>query len=99
MSFAGLTFMSLDRRTQRHPRMGGGKHPCSRREKVAVPPDIVLTYRNIPAHAGKSLCRRRTLDRVDKAVYSRAEIAELTLGPLSIPTQRFALDGEFRGSC
>ena len=30
---------------------------------------------------------------------SRAEIAELTLGPLSIPTQRFALDGEFRGSC
>lgn len=26
-------------------------------------------------------------------------VAELTLGPLSIPTQRFALDGEFRGFC
>ncbi|MBS5492676.1 MAG: hypothetical protein KHX35_09990, partial [Sutterella wadsworthensis] len=31
-----------------------------------------------------------------KEIYRRSKIAELKLGSLSIPTQRFALDGEFR---
>ena len=45
----------------------------------------------------------RILDRLEIRILDFSgeadHITELTLGPLSIPTQRFALDGEFRGSC
>ena len=47
---------------------------------------------------GFGVAYRRKDDRLNRTQYYTV-VAELTLGPLSIPTQRDALDGEFCGSC
>ena len=47
---------------------------------------------------GFGVAYRRKDDRLNRTQYYTV-VAELTLGPLSIPPQRDALDGEFRGSC
>ena len=47
---------------------------------------------------GFGVAHRRKDDRLNRTQYYTV-VAELTLGPLSIPTKRFALDGELRGSC
>ena len=47
---------------------------------------------------GFGVAYRRKDDRLNRTQYYTV-VAELTLGPLSIPTQRDALDGELRGSC